>query len=239
MEIKTHSGRIEIKAVDDGEMTFTGLAAHYNNVDGYRDIVLPGAFAATMAQHDAAATKPAMLWNHDAKALPIGVWIDWEDSQEGLKMTGRFLDTQAGRDAYQAVKSGAVNGLSIGYTTVDFEIVRDDGLTIRHLKAVDLWEVSVVTFPANPLTRISEVKENILPENDDDIGAAFDALMKQVETLKLRLVPPASPDAEAKIEDAEEDIDEPSDETEKEAKYLAAIEAVKTLRLKLQQENHG
>jgi hypothetical protein len=96
-----------------------------------------------------------------------------------------------------------------------------------------------VTFPANPLTRISEVKENILPDNDDDLGAAFDALMKQVETLKLRLVPPASPDDEAKVEDVEEDIDEPSEETEKEAKYLAAIEAVKTLRLKLQQENHG
>lgn len=249
MEYKTYSGRIEVKAADDANMTFEGFAACYGNVDDYGDVVQPGAFADTMAKHDAAQTMPAMFWNHDARSLPIGVWIEWEDTPHGLKFSGRFIDTQMGRDAYQAVKARAVNGLSIGYTKNDWEKVRQDGATLRHLKSVNLFEVSVVTFPANPLTLITDVKEKDL-NTDEDIGAAFDALMEQFSALRARIVPadPATPDEEKAegIDDDEpsdeaaaEQNEEPTDDPEREAKYLAAIEAVKTLRLKLQQENHG
>jgi uncharacterized protein len=142
---------IDLKAVkEDGE--FEGYASVYGNKDLGGDIVMAGAFEKSLAK----SGRVKMLWQHDP-SKPIGVWDKWSDHSQGLKGKGRFLlTTTAGREAYEMVKAGAVDGLSIGYRTVRDEY--DTGKRARLIKEADLVEVSVVTFPMNPKATITAVK---------------------------------------------------------------------------------
>jgi HK97 family phage prohead protease len=141
----------EIKAMDDGESrTIEGFGSIFGNVDGHNDVVLQGAFAKSIRKR-----KPAMLWQHKSD-MPIGVWEVVKETPEGLYLKGRILDTQLGNDAYTLAKEGAISGLSIGFSTKQYEI--DSKANIRKLKEVDLYEVSLVTFPANEKATITSVK---------------------------------------------------------------------------------
>jgi uncharacterized protein len=142
-------------------ITDAGTVQGYGSVFGVRDqhgdIVEPGAFAETIAAHKAAGTMPAMLWSHD-QASPIGVWTEIAEDAKGLRIAGQInVETQKGKEARSLLKQGAVSGLSIGYLprAGGAEVDRDG---VRRLKAVDLWEVSIVTFPSNPAARVSGVK---------------------------------------------------------------------------------
>lgn len=140
----------ELKAEDDDARTIEGLASVFNNVDSYKDIVLPGAFTKSLK-----GRMPVMLWQHRSD-MPIGVWDEAEETPKGLRVKGRILDTTAGIDAYKLVKAKALTGMSIGYSAKDCEIDAQKG--IRRLKEVELYEVSLVTFPANEKAQITRVK---------------------------------------------------------------------------------
>ncbi len=135
---------------DDNGRTVEGFASVFNNVDSYSDIVMPGAFAKSIK-----GRKPAMLWQHNS-GQPIGVWDEMEEQKKGLYVKGRILPTTAGNDAYTLVKAGAVTGMSIGYSARKWETDTDKG--IRRLTEVELYEVSLVTFPANEKAQITRVK---------------------------------------------------------------------------------
>ena len=99
-----------------------------------------------------------MLWQHDARA-PIGVWDDIRETAAGLEVKGRLvLQVQRAREALALLKAGAVDALSIGFSVMrgGAEFDRERGL--RRIKAVELWEISVVTFPANPKARVDRIK---------------------------------------------------------------------------------
>ncbi|MBP3955406.1 HK97 family phage prohead protease [Gemmata sp. G18] len=142
----------ELKAAeaDDGTRTIEGLGSVFGNTDSYGEIVMPGAFAESIAKR-----KPAMLWQHRSD-MPIGVWDEVEETKKGLRLKGRILTTQAGNDAYLLAKAGALTGLSIGFTTIRDE--RDPKKGVRKLLEVELYEVSLVTFPANEKATITNVK---------------------------------------------------------------------------------
>jgi len=141
----------EFKATDIEKGEFEGLASVYGNEDSYGDIVEPGAFKRTL---DHKKGKVPLLWQHDPSDV-IGIG-EISDSEKGLVIKGRLnLAVGKAREAYELIKQGAVSGLSIGYDTVLG--VMEQG--IRHLKELRLWEVSVVTFPANDLAQIQTVKE--------------------------------------------------------------------------------
>ena len=140
---------IEIKATDEASRTFEGYGSVFNNVDRGGDIVAPTAFAKSIA-----SKKPVMLFQHDPNKV-IGVWDEISTDEHGLKMKGRFVDTALGNEVYTLVKEKAVSGLSVGYRTTDYEYNADGH---RLLKEVDLWEVSVVTFPMNVEATIDAVK---------------------------------------------------------------------------------
>lgn len=141
----------ELKASDeDGTRTIEGLGSVFGNTDSYGEIVMPGAFAESIAKR-----KPAMLWQHRSD-MPIGVWDEVEETKRGLRLKGRILTTQAGNDAYLLAKAGALTGLSIGFTTIRDE--RDPKKGVRKLLEVELYEVSLVTFPANEKAQITNVK---------------------------------------------------------------------------------
>jgi HK97 family phage prohead protease len=145
-----------LKAVDDEPRTIEGFGSIFNNIDSYGDIVLPGAFVKSIKKR-----KPKMLWQHRSD-MPIGAWDVVKETPEGLYLKGRIFDTQMGNDAYTLLKGGAIDGLSIGYTTKQYEI--DSKANTRKLKEVELFETSLVTFPANEKATVTNVKS--LPETE-------------------------------------------------------------------------
>ncbi|MBI3419264.1 MAG: HK97 family phage prohead protease [Proteobacteria bacterium] len=154
-----------------------GYASVFNAVDAQREAVLPGAFRRTLKEWKSAQRNPAMLWMHNA-AQPVGVWENLAEDSSGLAVEGRLaIRTQHGADAYELLKMGAVTGLSIGYRTVQSKI--DSKNRVRALTDVDLFEVSLVTFPANDLARIRAVKIA-----DDEMGAIVARLQRVARLLR-------------------------------------------------------
>lgn len=152
---EVRSFAFEVRAVgDDGSIE--GYGSVFGVVDSYDDIVAKGAFAESIKAHKAAGTMPAMLWQHDADK-PIGIWEDMTEDAKGLKLRGRLaLNTVRGKEAHELLKMKALNGLSIGFMSKQWAY--DSETDIRTLTEVDLWEVSLVTFPANEKARVTNVK---------------------------------------------------------------------------------
>lgn len=146
---------LDLKATGD-----SGIVEGYGSVfgvkDSYDDVILPGAFAASLASHRAANTMPAMLWQHDPSE-PIGIWSEMVEDERGLRVKGQFaLETVRGREAFSLLKLGALNGLSIGFVATAKSYNDRNGT--RMISAIDLWGVSLVTFPANGSARVDGIK---------------------------------------------------------------------------------
>ncbi len=134
---------------------FAGYASLFNVRDQGGDIVLPGAFARSLRRKGARGIR--MLHQHDP-AQPVGVWHEIREDDRGLFVRGRLaLGTARGRELAELVRIGALDGLSIGFRTV--VAGRDPARRARLLKAVDLWEISLVTFPMMPGARIGGFRD--------------------------------------------------------------------------------
>ncbi|MCA7084070.1 HK97 family phage prohead protease [Cupriavidus sp. DB3] len=150
------AARFETRAVAESGL-IEGFASTFNGPpDSHGDIVSPGAFAASLREHAARGTAPAMLWSHKPSE-PIGRWIDLQETRDGLLVTGKLnLESTRGRDAYAHLKAGDVTGLSIGFQVAPGgQEYRGD---VRVLKSVDLAEISIVSMPANRDALITAVK---------------------------------------------------------------------------------
>lgn len=136
--------------VSDGAVV-SGYASVFGRRDQGGDVVLKGAYAASLAGLAAAGRRVKMLWQHDP-AEPIGVWEEVREDEHGLWVKGRLLtEVTRGREAAALLAAGAIDGLSIGYRTVKAD---RDGAGLRRLAELDLWEVSLVTFPMLPEARV-------------------------------------------------------------------------------------
>jgi len=157
MEIK-HFNLHDVKA-DEAARTIEGWASTFGNADSDNDIIAPGAFV------DSIRTKmPKMLWQHRTDQV-IGVWNEANETPQGLYVKGTILDTTLGEDAYKLAKAGAIDSMSIGFTTQKYIVDRENNT--RTIQSVKLWEVSLVTFPANEMARIMGVKSK--PETERDL----------------------------------------------------------------------
>jgi len=126
-----------------------GYASLWGVADLNRDVVAKGAFAASLARTGAAGVR--MLHQHEGRAV-VGVWDRMVEDDKGLWVSGRIMDWSAeARFAEALAKAGAMDALSIGFRAVH---ARRDG-ALRVLTEVDLWEVSLVTFPMLPSARFS------------------------------------------------------------------------------------
>jgi HK97 family phage prohead protease len=152
---QVRSCALEIRAVgDDG--TIEGYGSVFGVRDDYDDVIAAGAFVDSLKAHKAATTMPAMLWQHDADE-PIGVWSEMTEDAKGLRVVGQLaLATTRGKEAHALLKLGALNGLSIGFVSKQWSYDRET--EVRTLTEIDLWEVSLVTFPANSKARVTNVK---------------------------------------------------------------------------------
>lgn len=155
MKTKHFDVGFEIKAVNaDG--TVEGYGSVFGVRDNYDDVIAKGAFIQSLKDHKAAGTMPAMLWQHDADK-PIGIWTEMVEDEKGLRIKGQLaMETVKGKEAHALLKMGAINGLSIGFMSKQWAYDRET--EVRTLTAIDLWEVSLVTFPANEKARVTNVK---------------------------------------------------------------------------------
>lgn len=131
-------------------LRISGYASLFGLPDQGGDVVQPGAFAASLADPDRAGVK--MLWQHDP-AQPIGVWEELREDGRGLWVAGRLLpEVLRAREAAALIAAGGLDGLSIGYRT---KRATRDGQGRRLLAEVELWEVSLVTFPMLAQARVA------------------------------------------------------------------------------------
>ena len=150
---ETKRAPLALSAVDQAGV-FEGYASLFGVADLGRDVVERGAFADSLRKRGAASVK--MLWQHDP-AEPIGAWLSIGEDARGLKVTGRLnLAVARAREILSLMREGAVDGLSIGFRTQRATQDRKTGL--RRLQKVDLWEISLVTFPMLPQARVTAVK---------------------------------------------------------------------------------
>ncbi|MEL6452028.1 MAG: HK97 family phage prohead protease [Pseudomonadota bacterium] len=150
-----------------------GYASLFGACDQGGDVVAKGAYAASLTTIATEGRRVKMLWQHDP-SQPIGVWDEVREDGRGLWVKGRLLPEVAkGREAVELIAAGAIDGLSIGYRTVK-AAKNDKGQ--RVLSELELWEVSLVTFPMLPSARVAAKAEAVASAQDDmlrDMAAAL------------------------------------------------------------------
>lgn len=162
---------LEIKFASGGsakEGSFEGYGAMFGNVDSYGDVIDKGAFKDTLRVWEDKGKYPPMLLQHGGgmfggtaeDLLPVGKYTSMEENTRGLKVAGELfaLGTEKGQYIYEGLKSGALDGLSIGYVAKKFTMGTKPGEPRRTLQAIDLKELSIVTFPANDRALVGNVK---------------------------------------------------------------------------------
>lgn len=140
----------------EADGTVEGYASLFGEIDAARDMVLRGAFADTLRQRG--VQRVPMLFQHDPSE-PVGIWLELREDHRGLYARGRLIPEVArARELLSLLRAGAIDGLSIGFRTVKGNI--DPRSRVRRLVAVDLWEISIVTFPLLAGARVRAVKHS-------------------------------------------------------------------------------
>lgn len=124
----------------------------------WNDVIAPGAFAATLAEHAKRGTTPLMLYMHERGNIP-GAWRSISEDKDGLKLVGNVSKaaiSPSGVPTYELLKMGAMNGLSIGFRVRKAEL--DEEAKTRTILDVELAEISLVDIPGGPNARITDVK---------------------------------------------------------------------------------
>ncbi|MFZ5610185.1 MAG: HK97 family phage prohead protease [Pseudomonadota bacterium] len=143
---------------------FEGYASVFGRIDQGRDEIMPGAFARSLKARGAGGVK--LLWQHDPRE-PVGVIEHIREDSHGLFVRGRLLgDVIRAREAQALLRAGALDGLSIGYKVRAAEV--DAARSVRRLIDIDLWEVSLVTFPMQPAARLTAIKARPAPDAPPD-----------------------------------------------------------------------
>lgn len=174
--------------VTDGTAV-AGYASVFGRKDSGGDTVLPGAYAASLERLDSEGRRVKMLWQHDP-TQPIGVWEEVREDERGLWVRGRILpEVGRGREALALIAAGAIDGLSIGYRTVKAERNGHGG---RRLLALELWEVSLVTFPMQVEARVGAKADGSEAENDE--GKALRELAVALAAARQLLAAPRRDD---------------------------------------------
>jgi len=155
--------------VTDGHL-IEGYASYFGKCDKGGDVVQAGAYAASLTSLAQRGVSVKMLWQHDP-AQPIGVWDEVREDAKGLYVKGRLLsEVEKGREAVALLEAGAIDGLSIGYRTVR---AKKDDKGQRLLSELELWEVSLVTFPMLSDARVGAKGDTLGDQFLRDLAGVF------------------------------------------------------------------
>ncbi len=156
---------LETKALEENGM-FSGYASVFNTIDAAGDVILSGAFG------DSIHNEIKLLWQHDV-TQPIGFFTKIEENSKGLYIEGKIIThTSRGKEALELMSLGIVDSLSIGFQVEDF-FYND---SVRYIKKLKLWEISLVTFPANKDAKILNVKDTGIKYLNKALDRAIEAL---------------------------------------------------------------
>jgi len=184
MRHKTLDVTFDIKAVNDDGF-FSGYGSVFGNVDSAREVVMPGAFSKSLDEWQAKGRNPPVLWNHNRNE-PIGVYTHLEEDDRGLYVEGKLLvnEVQRAREIHALMKAGAIDGMSIGYAV---KRASNAGNGVKNLNELRLFEVSVVTFPANEESRVDAVKA-ALDEGELPTLPEFEKFLREAGFSKTQAV---------------------------------------------------
>ena len=214
----------DIKTVQEDGF-FSGYASVFGNMDSYGDIVEKGAFAETLSQWAAKNKLPPVLWNHKTDE-PIGVYTLMREDDRGLYVEGKLLvaEVQRAKEIHALMKAGAVDGMSIGYSTLDYRMSTEND--IRYLTRVKLWENSIVTFPANDLSRIDAVKAAL---NDGELPTLpeFEKFLREAGFSKAQATAIAGHGLRQLLSDSEADTAKTTNQTEAMKSISSALSILK------------
>ena len=144
------------RATIDADGIVEGYASLFGELDQARDMMMRGAFAETLSVRG--IRRVPMLFQHNPSE-PVGIWLELREDHRGLFARGRLIPEVArGRELLSLLRAGAIDGLSIGFRTSKARI--DPRTRIRRIYAVDLWEISIVTFPMLAGARVRAVKRS-------------------------------------------------------------------------------
>lgn len=230
----------ELKADENG--TIEGYFSTYEKTpDSYGDIILPGAFTETIKKREATGHPFPLCFNHDFDKI-IGVVDSIEEKEHGPYMRGHFLDTELAQDVRKFIKSGAVYQFSFAYDVLEGRKPNSEEKSngvLNVLAKLDVFEVSVVTVPANLNAVITDVKSDV-PEtkagrrnskSDEDI-------IRQIRDLANELLGEVEDKPEEKVEDQIEEVAPEVNEASEELKASVNSERAKALleRINLMKE---
>lgn len=209
--MKTKDFALQVKEVSE-EGSFEGYGSTFNGApDSYGDVILPGAFAESLVKHKREGTMPLLLWGHQANEIPIGNWVDMAEDGKGLWGKGQIdLDDPVGQRVHKALKRKSVRGLSIGYETITSKTdPKRPG--VRLLEKLEVWEVSIVNFPANRRSLVDAVKSLLTDGGTMPTVREFEGAMrelgfsrKQAEALAKACAPHLRGDPEGKVDELAE-----------------------------------
>lgn len=184
IQTKNSGVALDAKAVSDAGV-IEGYASVFGNVDSYGEVVEPGAFAESLVKSQRTGRKVKMLYQHDPHQ-PIGVWDDLAEDGKGLWVKGRLLvdESPKAREVHGLLKAGALDGLSIGYRTLDAK-PKEGKQGIVSLLKLDLLENSIVTFAANERARV-EVVKSILDGGNLPTVREFEGALRELGLSKAK-----------------------------------------------------
>jgi HK97 family phage prohead protease len=177
-------GLTDIKlATDSTKGVFSGYGAVFGNLDAYGEVIQRGAFKKSLREWEALGKLPPMLLQHGGGIFgggaddktPIGKWDHMEENAKGLRVEGHLfaLGTDRGQYIVEGLKEGVLDGLSIGFLTRQAITGTKPDEPRRTLTDIDLKEVSIVTFPANPKARVTGVKSQLTRDEIRELEAAL------------------------------------------------------------------
>ena len=171
--------KLELKEIkQEGDYgIFAGYASVFDFEDSDCDVIMKGAFNESLSKRP----NVKMLWQHRMD-MPIGIYPVIKEDNVGLYVEGQInLVTEKGKEAYALAKQGALDAMSIGFITKECEYDQQGQKQVRKIKAVDLFEISLVTFPANEKATMTNVKSFIKPSaklEDIDNIRDFERLLR-------------------------------------------------------------
>jgi HK97 family phage prohead protease len=199
---------LEFKFSDGAEGVFSGYGAVFGNQDSHGDVIAPTAFDRSLAQLKAEGRNVPMHVMHrvyGGDGVPVGVWNTITPDDHGLKVEGKIsgMNTDGGRLLYERVKDKALPGLSIGYSVPSDGVIvgKKPGEPKRLLTNIDLKEISLVDTPSNALSRVDQVKSELLDEIKEmmkvaDVSRATAATVAAIQLHSSTMSGSDSPNAE-------------------------------------------
>lgn len=206
-ETKSLLTPFQVKAVNAEERTFEGLASTWD-LDLGGDVIHPGAFKKTLREWKSGGRTVKLFYGHnyyDIDSL-LGKMVAAEETKDGLQATFKVTEGDQGDRVLAFIQDGVLDSMSIGYRAVKVEYPNDEEErqgVFRHLKEVELREVSVVPFPMNPAARIDTDSIKALigryegRDLNDEERAELKALRSELDALLVKEEPQQGTEGDA------------------------------------------